>query len=71
MVTASDVTAPKELSSPCRSELYDELFHHIAEQTNLCNCQQIGASINTTVDKLKSFVGIKPIMGVVRMHIYG
>ncbi|MGH0141837.1 UNVERIFIED_CONTAM: hypothetical protein FKN15_029653 [Acipenser sinensis] len=45
----------------------DDLFQLIAEQTNLYSCQLIGASINTTVDELKSFVGMKLIMGVVRM----
>ena len=45
--------------------LDDDLFQLIAEQTNLCSCQLIGASINSTVDE--SFVGIKLIMGVVRV----
>ncbi|XP_059209229.1 piggyBac transposable element-derived protein 3-like [Centropristis striata] len=67
---ASVFSAPDELSSP-RSYFAqffdDDLFQLIAEQTNLYSCQLIGASINTTVDEIKSFVGIKLIMGVVRM----
>ena len=38
-----------------------------SSQTNLYSCQLIGASINTTVDEIKSFIGIKLIMGVVGM----
>ncbi|KAL2089315.1 hypothetical protein ACEWY4_014003 [Coilia grayii] len=67
---ASEFRAPDELSSACSYfvQFFDgDLFQLIAEQTNLYSCQLIGASINTNVDELKSFVGIKLIMGVVRM----
>ncbi|MEQ2169541.1 hypothetical protein GOODEAATRI_026214, partial [Goodea atripinnis] len=67
---AGEFSTPDELSSP-RSYFAqffdDDLFQHIAEQTNLYSCQLIEASINTTVYEITSFVGIKVIMGVVRM----
>uniref|UniRef100_A0A8C4DNN4 PiggyBac transposable element-derived protein domain-containing protein n=1 Tax=Dicentrarchus labrax TaxID=13489 RepID=A0A8C4DNN4_DICLA len=65
----SEFSVPDELSLRSYfAQLFDDdLFQHIAEQTNLYSCQLIGASINTTVDEIKSFVGIKLIMGVVRM----
>lgn len=67
---ATEFSAPDELPYPRRyfARFFDDdLFQLIAEQTNLYNCQLIGAIINTTVDEIKSFVGIKIIMGVVRM----
>ncbi|XP_061567214.1 piggyBac transposable element-derived protein 3-like [Cololabis saira] len=65
--TASEFRTPDELYPPRSyfARFFDDyLFQHIAEQTNLYSCQQIGASINTTLEELKSFVGIKLIMGV-------
>lgn len=46
----------------------DDLLQYNAEQTNLYSCQLIGTRINTTVNELKLFVGIKIIVGMVRMQ---
>ncbi|KAK9977045.1 hypothetical protein ABG768_018866 [Culter alburnus] len=61
---------PDQLSSPCSyfTRFFDEeLFQLIAEQTNLYSCQLRGTSINTNPDEVRSFIGMKLIMGIVKM----
>ncbi|CAH2011120.1 unnamed protein product, partial [Acanthoscelides obtectus] len=45
----------------------DDLFEHIAHQTNIHSTLTTGRSIDTTANKIRSFVGIELIMGVVQM----
>lgn len=61
---------PDQLSSPCSyfTRFFDEeLFQLIAEQTNLYSCQLRGTSINTNPDEVRSFIGMKLVMGIVKM----
>ncbi|XP_059188491.1 piggyBac transposable element-derived protein 3-like [Centropristis striata] len=69
-VTPSCFTAPDELSTPLTyfSKFFDDdIFETIAHQTNLYSCQLIGSSINTNASEIKAFIGMKLIMGVVKM----
>uniref|UniRef100_A0A8C6TQ61 PiggyBac transposable element-derived protein domain-containing protein n=1 Tax=Neogobius melanostomus TaxID=47308 RepID=A0A8C6TQ61_9GOBI len=69
-VTPSCFTAPDELSTPLTyfSKFFDEdIFGTIAHQTNLYSCQLIGSSINTDASEIKAFIGMKLMMGVVKM----
>ncbi|XP_028461658.1 piggyBac transposable element-derived protein 3-like [Perca flavescens] len=68
--TQSCFTAPDELSTPLMyfSKFFDkDIFEVIAQQTNLYSCQLIGCSINTNVSEIKAFIGMKRIMGIVKM----
>ncbi|KAG1937626.1 piggyBac transposable element-derived protein 3-like [Pimephales promelas] len=68
--TQSCFTAPEELSTPLMyfSKFFDkDIFEVIAQQTNLYSCQLIGCSINTNVSEIKAFIGMKLIMGIVKM----
>lgn len=61
---------PDQLSSPCSyfTRFFDEeLFQLIAEQTNLYSCQLRGTSINTNPNEVRSFIGMKLVMGIVKM----
>nr|XP_008278366.1 PREDICTED: piggyBac transposable element-derived protein 3-like [Stegastes partitus] len=50
------------------AKFFDEdIFEAIAHQTNLYSCQLIGSSINTNVSEVKAFIGMKLILGVVKM----
>uniref|UniRef100_A0AAV2IYF0 PiggyBac transposable element-derived protein domain-containing protein n=1 Tax=Knipowitschia caucasica TaxID=637954 RepID=A0AAV2IYF0_KNICA len=68
--TPSCFTTPDELSTPLTyfSKFFDEdIFGTIAHQTNLYSCQLIGSSINTDASEIKAFIGMKLMMGVVKM----
>uniref|UniRef100_A0A3B4ZZZ5 PiggyBac transposable element-derived protein domain-containing protein n=1 Tax=Stegastes partitus TaxID=144197 RepID=A0A3B4ZZZ5_9TELE len=68
--TQSHFIAPEELSTPLLyfSKFFDEdIFEAIAHQTNLYSCQLIGSSINTNAYEIKAFIGMKLIIGVVKM----
>ncbi|XP_030257616.1 piggyBac transposable element-derived protein 3-like [Sparus aurata] len=63
-------SAPDELSTPLTyfSKFFDEdVFEAIAHQTNLYSCQLIEGSINTNASEIKAFIGMKLMMGVVKM----
>lgn len=68
--TPSCFSAPDELSTPLTyfSKFFDEdVFEAIAHQTNLYSCQLIEGSINTNASEIKAFIGMKLMMGVVKM----
>ena len=48
----------------------DELFERIVEQTNLYSVQKTGKCINTTSEKIETFIGIQIRMSIVRMSVY-
>lgn len=61
---------PDQLSSPCSyfTRFFDEeFFQHIAEQTNLYSCQLRGTSINTNPNEVRSFIGMKLVMSIVKI----
>lgn len=63
-------TTPEKLSTPLTyfSKFFgNDFFEMIAEQTNLYSCQLIGSSIKTNVTEMKAFIGMKFIMGLVKM----
>lgn len=64
---ANKFTQADELCSPFTyfSRFFDEdLFHHIVENTNLYSFQQTGVSIRATVDEMKTYIGIRLLMGI-------
>ena len=64
---------PDEMKSPykCFKQFFtNELLELVVENTNLYSTQKSGKCINTTVDKISTFIGMQMLMGLVKLPPY-